>query len=173
MAGISMNRKSALTFLGVTTISCIVAATDQINSHLDPICNLLINDVNEDVEALIKRFGNPKEVNIEFYPNKHIDDATDEVHTAIIEDGLVAIYSVPAIERNYILRIEFTNDFWPEDLPKYIARSTNDIEHIFGTPDKSNESSLQYYCDIENNDYVQFMLEANRVVKLRAQKWID
>ncbi len=168
-----MNPKTILTFIGVIFISCTVSANNQKNENLDAFCKLLSNDVKKDVEVLIRKFGDPSKVNIDYYPNKHIDDATDEVHTAKFGNGLVAIYSVPAIERNYILRIELSSEFWPENLPRYIARSSKEVEYIFGAPDKSNENSLQYYCAIESTNYIQFVFEADRVVKLRAQKWID
>jgi hypothetical protein len=172
-AGVSMNPVSLPAFLGVLIVSCSTVSIGQTNKNLEPFCNLLRNDVKEDVGTLFNKFGNPKEVSIKYYPNKHIGDATDEIHSAEFGDGVVAIYSVPAIDRNYILRIVLTSKFWPEGLPTYVDQTLKDVVSAFGTPDKASENGYQYFCDIESTDYIQFMFEANQVTKLRVQRWID
>ena len=168
-----MNNKVLLAALIFLSTSCNTFASDQSGNRLVAFCNLLSNNVNDDVETLLGKFGTPDEVIVGHFPNKHISDATDEVHTGIFKDGIVSVYSVPAIERNYLFRMEFTADFWPEFVPGFLNKSSKDVEDALGIPEKKDESSIRYSCDEEFADFIKFVFKSGQVVKLEAQRWMD
>jgi hypothetical protein len=122
---------------------------------------------------LLGKFGTPDEVIVGYFPNKHISGAIDEVHTGIFKDGIVSVYSVPAIERNYLFRMEFTSDFWPDFVPGFFNKPSKYVEDALGTPEKKDASSIQYSCDEEHSDFVKFVIESGQVVKLEAQRGMD
>lgn len=144
-----------------------------VSEEVKEFCGLLTVDTDAGKNLLLKPYGKPDRIDVETMPNKHAPETKDEVHTAHYRDGRVVIYSVPHIGRNYLLGIVLTGKFWPERLSEQIGKSSHEIIGYFGEPDQSVGNDLIYYCSPEADQYIQFHMALDRLVRLEIKGWVD
>lgn len=136
-------------------------------------CNVLMVDPDDRVKRLLEPYGEPDSVSVENIPNKHDPETKDEVHTAVYKDGKVVIYSVPHMDRNFLLEVTLTGKFWPDFLPRQIGKPSKEILEYFGEPNRVAGNDFIYYCSLEADQYLQFHISLGRLARLEIKGWVD
>lgn len=144
-----------------------------VREELKEFCSLLMVDTDAGIKRLLKPYGEPDSISVESIPNKHDPQAKDEVHTAHYQDGKVVIYSVPHMDRNYLLQVMLTEKFWPDFISKHIGKSSKEIIEYFGEPDQASGNDFIYHCSLEAEQYIQFHIGLDRLVRLEIKGWVD
>ena len=136
-------------------------------------CDLLNIDVHAPVNELLKPYGKPNASKKEIIPNRHNPNAKDEIHTFSYGDGIVSIYSVPHINRNYMFKIVLTDKFWPSSLSKHTDKTADEVKSHFGNPNKFDGDDMIYFCAIEVYEYFKLNITDNKVESMEIKAWID
>jgi hypothetical protein len=158
---------------GLFLASCAITPNQQAGNNVGKICDLLSSNVEANVSELFKEFGEPNQIEIDFFPNKHLENITDEVHTGSYLDGQVQIYSARGINRNYLMRIVLTENSWNSKIPMYVGKTKNELRKDLGDPQEVATDTFTYHCGEPEYDVVIFHFEDYFVQKLEAVAWID
>ena len=165
--------------LTTTLVLSGCASSPDVGGYFEPegevkeFCDLLRINVNASIDELVIPYGVYNSSEKKEFPNRHRGDAIDEVHTFFYKDGKVAIYSVPHIDRNYMLMLVFTKDFWPDFLPKQNGKTKKQLKRYFGKPDRMMGSDLIYDCAIEVDEYIRLNVVNDHLIKLVVKGWVD
>lgn len=143
------------------------------SAEVAALCKTITEALEDHGKGLEQKLGKADKIEKITLPNRHHPDTKDIRNMYRYGEGLVSIYTVPALKLTYLEAAVFTKDFWPATIPMLLALTPDEVKEKFGKPDEEDKEHMVYLCSYETGDSINFLLSNNRVYRFVLRSVIE